>query len=138
EEREEGDRKKASSTPAVLEVTGKLQLASPSAGGTVAYDPKTGKELWKVNHLGMNAASPPVMGNGLVYVTIGHRAKVLAIRPTGTGDVSRTHVAWALNRGPTRPAPLLLGELLFFVNDQGIATCVEAKSGKPVWTRRIT
>jgi outer membrane protein assembly factor BamB len=133
-----GDLKKAYATPSILDVAGKPQLVSPGAVGTVAYDPATGKELWKVHHGGMNAASPPVMGHGKVFLTIGYGSKLVAIRPTGSGDVTNSHVDWTYGKGvPTRPAPLLLGDLLFIVSDTGIASGIDPKTSKMVWTRRI-
>src|SRR5205823_3330861 len=36
-----------------------------------------------------------------------------------------------------RPAPILVGELIYMVSDAGIASCIEAKSGKEVWTKRL-
>jgi outer membrane protein assembly factor BamB len=134
-----GDLKKAYSTPAIVMVEGKPQLVSPSAGGTEAYDPKSGKLLWTVHHRGsMNAAAPPLVGHGRVYVDVAYTSKFLAIRPTGSGDISDTHVDWTVKRNvPTRPAPILVDDLIYMVSDAAMATCLEAKTGKEVWTRRL-
>jgi outer membrane protein assembly factor BamB len=134
-----GDLRKAYSTPAIVMVAGKPQLISPSAGGTESYDPKTGKLLWTVHHRGsMNAAAPPLVGQGRVYVDIAYGSKLLAIRPTGAGDVTSSHIDWTVKRNvPTRPAPVLVGDLIYMVSDLGIVTCLEAKSGKEVWTKRL-
>jgi outer membrane protein assembly factor BamB len=133
-----GDLKKAFSTPTVFEVNGKPQLVSPGASGTVAFDPATGAEIWKVQHGGMNAATPPVMGHGKVFVTTGNPAHLVAIRPTGTGDVTKTHAEYVRrNSAPQRPGPIVLGDLLFLVGDSGLATGVDLTTGKTLWTRRI-
>ena len=133
-----GDNKKAYCTPLVIEVGGKPQLVSPAAAGTMAYDPRTGKEIWQVSHGGMNAATPPQYGNGLVYVTIGAGSTLLAIKPTGTGDVTKTHVKWKFRKeAPSRPAPLLLGGLLLMVSDNGVALALDAKTGEEIWRRRL-
>jgi outer membrane protein assembly factor BamB len=128
-----GDLKKAYSTPSVLEVGGKAQLVSPAAAGAIAYDPLTGKEIWKVKHDGMNAANPPVMAGGKVFLTTGHSGLLLGVRPDGSGDVTKTHVDFEQKKGSTRPAPLALGELLFLVSDSGKASAVDVKTGKQVW-----
>jgi outer membrane protein assembly factor BamB len=135
----DGDLKKAYSTPAVFTVGGKEQLVSPTAGGTIAYDPQTGKELWKVNHgLTMNTATPPVLAGGKVLVTTGDPAKLVAVRPTGSGDVTDSHVAWTWTKAvPTRPAPLVADGLLYLISNQGVVTCLDVKTTKPVWTKRI-
>lgn len=134
----DGDYKKAYSTPAIFEVESKLQLISPGGRGVVAYDPKTGKEIWKLEHKGMNSANPPVMGHGKVFVTLGNPAHLMAIRPTGTGDVTKTHIDSVFTKEvPQRPAPLILGDLLFMVSDNGRARCLETKTTEEVWSRPI-
>jgi outer membrane protein assembly factor BamB len=137
---DDGDLKKAYSTPTVFTIDGKPQLISPTAAGTVAYDPKTGKELWKVHYPGMNAAPPPLREQGDVFVTTGHTKKLVAIRPSGNGDVTETHVDWTFGKAnlvPSRPAPLLLDALLYLISDDGFASCVDASNGKPLWTKRL-
>jgi outer membrane protein assembly factor BamB len=134
----DGDFKKAYSTPSILEVEGKPQLVSPSAEATVAYDPATGQELWRVVHGGMNEATRPLFGHGLIYLTTGHTTQLWAVRQGGHGDISDGGVAWKLRRNaPSRPSPLLVGDLLFMVSDIGIASCLEAKSGKQLWQERL-
>jgi outer membrane protein assembly factor BamB len=137
---DDGDLKKAYSTPSIVLVNGKAQLVSPAAGGTESRDPKTGKLLWTVHHRGsMNACAPPLVGHGRVYVNISYGSKLLAIRPTGKGEVTASHVDWTFNSRnlPTRPAPILVGELIYVVSDAGIATCIDAKSGEEVWRKRL-
>jgi outer membrane protein assembly factor BamB len=138
---DDGDLKKAYSTPSIIMVDGQPQLVSPAAVGTIAYDPRTGREIWKVHHGGMNAAAPPIYGFGTVFINPGYVPrgyKFLAIRPNGKGEVSKTHVAWGHSKSvPTRPAPLLVDSLLYMVDDNGMASCLEAKSGTVVWTKRL-
>ena len=63
---------------------------------------------------------------------------LLAVRPGGKGDATETHVAWKMERGaPLDPSPLLVGDELYLVSDQGVATCVDAKTGKQHWQERI-
>ncbi len=134
----DGDLHKAYSTPSIIEVGGKLQLISPSAQATIAYDPGTGKELWRVIHGGMNAACKPVYGHGLVFLTSGHTTQLLAVRPDGNGDLSKDGVAWKATQAvPSRPSLLLSGDLLYMVSDKGIASCLDAKTGKQLWQKRL-
>lgn len=136
---DDGDLKKGYCTPSIVTVDGQPQLVAPAAVGTEAYDPRTGKPLWKVHHGGMNSATPPLYGHGLVFVTIGTGSTLVAIRPTGRGDVTNTHIAYRYRKeGPTRSAPVLLGDLLFLVSDRGVVSCLDAKSGALLATRRIT
>ena len=133
-----GDGKKAYGTPTVIKHNGRLQLISPSAVGTVAYDPFTGKELWTVHHGGFNAAARPLYRHGLVYINFEGGRRLLAVRPDGNGEVTKTHVAWTYGKStPTRPSQLIVGDYFYMVNDKGVVTCLHAKTGKPTWTHRM-
>jgi outer membrane protein assembly factor BamB len=133
-----GDRKKAYSTPMVIEVAGKRQAISPSATETISYDLATGAVLWRVNHGGMNAAARPLFGHGLLYISAGDGARAMvAVRPSGTGDVTETHIEWEFSKAvPKRASQLLIKDHLYMMNDAGVATCLEAKTGKLVWQMR--
>ena len=115
------------------------QLVGVGGRGVFAYDPRTGKELWKMRHRGWSIAPRPVHGHGLVFALIDRDDPELwAIRPDGRGDVTETHIAWReTKRMPPRASPLLVGDLLFLVNRNGVATCLEAKTGKQVWQERL-
>jgi outer membrane protein assembly factor BamB len=132
-------QRKAFSTPFLTTWEGKPVLISSGARATCAYDPDTGRELWKVTYKGFSNAARPVAANGLVYVTTGYpRAELLAIRLGGEGDVTGTHVAWQSARNvPLNPSPLLLDGLLYLINGGGILTCLEAASGREVWQERL-
>jgi len=134
-----GDHKKAFSTPTIVTSAGRPQLVSPAAAATMAYDPFTGEGLWKVHHGGMNAAAPPLAAGDLVLVNTGDGGfKQFAVRPEGRGDVTESHVAWKFQQGvPSRCAPLLIGDLLYMLNEAGIVTCLDAKSGEVVWKHRL-
>lgn len=134
-----GDLKKAYSTPTVISVDGRDLLISPFAMATIAYDLKTGDTVWKVRHGGMNAAARPLFGNGLVYVNAGDgRDALVAIRPDGQGDITETHIAWRLGRLiPKRPSQLLVGDRYYMVDDGGVASCLNAKTGEIIWKGRV-
>jgi outer membrane protein assembly factor BamB len=133
-----GDLHKAYATPAVFDVGGKTLLVCPSADATIAYDPKNGNEIWRVYHGGMNGAARPLYGHGKLFLTSGHDKKLLAVRPDGSGDVTKTHVDWLFSKGvPTRPSLLLIGDLLYMICDDGQMNCVEAKTGQLVKTVRL-
>ena len=135
---DDGDMKKAYCTPQVLEHNGRLQLVSPGAVGTVAYDPLTGAELWKVQHGGYNAAARPLYSHGLVILSTEGGLKLLAVRPDGTGDVTKTHIAWSYGKAtPTRPSPLIVQDHLYIVSDAGIVSCLDVKTGQATWTERM-
>ncbi|MAG94488.1 MAG: serine/threonine protein kinase [Planctomycetaceae bacterium] len=128
------------STPLVIDVDGQKQLISPGSGGVIAYDPRDGREIWQVDYgEGYSVVPRPAYGNGLVYVCTGfNRASLLAIRPTGQGNVTDTHVAWQLDRDVPRSSSLLPhGKELYFASDNGTATCLDAVTGRIHWQERI-
>ncbi len=104
-----------------------------------AYDPDTGREIWKATYNGYSVIPRPVVGHGMVYFSSGFdRATAIAVKLGGKGDVTNSHVAWTLAKGaPHTPSMLLVGDELYMVSDGGIASCVEAKTGKVFWSERL-
>lgn len=130
----------AYTTPLVIRVGERDQLVSVGAYRAGAYDPQTGKEIWRVSYAdGFSNVPRPVYGNGLVYIATGfQQPSLLAVRPDGAGDVTKTHVAWTLRRAaPLTPSPLLVDGEIYVVNDGGIASCLDAKTGETYWQQRL-
>ena len=124
----------AFSTPLLIKVDGKDQVVSPGAYRTVSYDPNNGKELWSVSYgEGFSNVSRPVFGHGLVFLSSGfNRADLLAVKPGG-------EVVWKYGRSVSlTPSFLLVGDELYMISDNGIATCFDAKSGKVHWQQRLS
>ncbi len=124
----------AFATPLIISVKGKDQLISPGAHRTVAYDPSNGKELWFVEYGdGFSNVPRPVYGHGLIFLSTGfNRADLLAVKPGG-------EVAWKYGRSVSlTPSFLIVGEELYMVSDNGIATCFEATTGKVHWQQRLS
>jgi outer membrane protein assembly factor BamB len=130
----------AYTTPLVIRVADRDQVVSVGAYRAVAYEPATGKEIWRVSYEdGFSNVPRPVFGDGLVFIATGfQQPTIIAVRPDGSGDVTRSHVAWTLRRAaPLTPSPILVGDQLFVINDSGIATCVDARSGTMHWQQRL-
>ncbi len=130
----------AYTTPLVVPLPAGDQVISPGAFRAIAYDPLTGKEIWQVKYgEGFSNVPRPVYGDGLVFICTGfQQPSLLAVRTDGRGDVTKSHIVWSLNRGvPLTPSPLLVGDELYLITDNGIATCVDAKTGKEYWRTRI-
>ncbi len=135
----DGDYRKAFSTPVIAEVNGKAVLISLGSMALYAYEPETGKEIWRVEEPGCHSGSSrPVLGHGLVFVPMGTGRQLWAVRPDGRGCVTDTHVVWKYVRAvPHRSSPILVGDHLFMVDDNGVAACVAAKTGEEVWRQRL-
>ena len=130
----------AYSTPLVIRVGDRDQVISVGAYRAAAYDLQSGREIWRVRYDdGFSNVPRPVTGHGLVYIATGfQQPSLLAVRPDGTGDITKTHVAWTLQRGaPLTPSPLIVGDELYLVSDFGIASCVDAKTGQTHWQQRL-
>ena len=136
-----GDMRKAYGTPLVVKgPDGRDILISAGAMALYGYDPGTGRELWRVETIGTHSTScRPVAGHGLVYATMGFsKGILLAVRPDGKGHVTKSHVAWQYNKAaPKKPSVLLNGDLLFMIDDGGVAACLDAKTGEEIWKERI-
>src|SRR5262249_49101061 len=62
--------------------------------------------------------------------------KLMAIRPDGHGEVTKTHVAWsAEDNVPDISSPVSNGDLVFTLSTPGMLTCYDAKDGKKQWER---
>ena len=129
------------STPLAIDVNGATQIISPGSGFVGAYDPKDGAELWRVRYgEGFSVITRPVYAHGLLFISSSYGQPVLyAIKPgAAKGDVTATHVAWTHSKGvPNTPSPLVVGDELYFVSDGGIATCLDARTGKVHWNERL-
>lgn len=136
-----GDMKKAYATPQVVMVNGKPELVCPSSECTVAYDPKTGSELWRFHHLkkgSMNVGARTVAGHGMYYLLTGYQPQLIALRQGGSGLLTKSEVVWETDKTvPSRPSLLLLGDRLVMVNDEGVLTGLDAKTGKPLGSERL-
>lgn len=136
-----GDMKKAYATPEIIDVEGKLQLISPTSKGMFALDPSTGEEIWRIRYDGFSTPCRPVYdaGSGLIVISTGFsKGALLAMKPTGKGDVTETHLNWLQTKSmPSKPSPLLIDGLLYVIQDQGVATCLELTTGETVWQQRI-
>ena len=132
-----GDRKKAYCTPSVITHNGRQELISPGAVATESRNPKTGELYLTVRTGGMNASSRPIYRHGHVYVFCG-MGSMSAIRPGGSGDVDKTHVTWTRRKVvPKKSSPLLLGNYLYMVSDEGVASCNNPKTGEVHWAERL-
>lgn len=127
-------------TPLLITVNGQAQIISAGSGAVSALDPKDGRELWRVRYgQGYSVVPRPVFAQGLLFIATGfNRADLIAIRPEGEGDVTDTHIAWRTTKGaPLTPSVVVVGEELYAVNDAGIASCWDAKTGTLHWQERL-
>ncbi len=132
---------KAYSTPIETVVNGAVQVVIPSAQWICAYEPSTGREIWRIRHgTGFSTSPTPVMTKeGLIAFSTGYmRPELVAVKTDGTGDVTDSHIAWRASQGvPTKPSPLVIGDRIYMVSDNGILTQLRADDGSIVWRHRL-
>lgn len=128
-------------TPLVITVDGVTQVICPASGYVGAYDPQSGREIWRVNYgQGYSVVPRPIFADGLIFLSSGFDSPVIyAIDPAGAqGDVTDSHVKWTRHKGgPNTPSLLADGSELYAVSDLGIASCLDAKTGNVHWTHRL-
>jgi outer membrane protein assembly factor BamB len=136
------DNRKSYATPTIIEHNGKKQLISPAAEATYSYDPATGEELWFIRHgagFGYNVTCKPIFRHGLVFTNSGISKNLFAIDPSGSGDVTDSHIRWKTRRGVSNiPAPLVVGDFLYMITDSGgMVSCYNAKTGEQIYSERL-
>ena len=137
--------RKAYTTPIIITVNGKDQMISNGAQLCSAFDPNTGKEIWRVVYGYDSTISMPMHWNDLVYVNIGLRyegakrlVELWAVRPDGNGDVTTSHVMWKAKKNvPGISSPLVKDGLIYMVEDKGMVACLDAASGKVIWQKKL-
>lgn len=124
------------STPVVIGPTEELPRAELITCGSpfvIAYDPRTGDELWRAGGLVGDVAPMPVFAGGLVFV-VNTDSPVMAIRPGGSGDVTETRVEWSVEESaPDTVSPLATATHYLHVLSYGAATCHRATNGELLW-----
>jgi outer membrane protein assembly factor BamB len=129
----------AYTTPLVIPRGEGKQVFSVGSFHATSYDLESGKALWWVDYDGYSVVPRPVFAGGVLFFTTGFYTPVLiAVRADGSGNVTASHVLWTWHRGvPLTPSPLVVGSELYIVSDNGIATCLDVKTGKEHWRRRL-
>ncbi len=135
------------SSPTVYDGKTRAELVTNGTKAIRGYDPATGKELWRLGPNSEVATPTPIFAHDLIYVTTGYRViqPIYVIRPGATGDISlkdgkesSEFIAWSKTRGgPYMPTPVIYGDLLYVVSNQGVLTAYQAKTGERVYQERL-
>ncbi len=127
--------------PLLREMAGRMQMILSGDKCVASYDPRSGKLLWIIDGPTEQFVASPVYSEKtkLVYITGGFPDHhILAIRPDGTGNVTKSHIVWRTNKGAAYvPSPIIAGDYFFVVSDSGVAHCFDAATGKLFWQERM-
>ncbi len=139
--------KKAYITPLILNVKGRDMLISNGSAVCCAYDPLTGKEIWRVVR-GAESTVPMVIAEkGIIYFYTGTMVdpegtvftEMLAVNPEGKGDITATNILWRKRDDQIQTqilTPLIKDGLIYTVNSRNIMMCIDAATGKEIWSER--
>ncbi|MEO2035250.1 MAG: PQQ-binding-like beta-propeller repeat protein [Planctomycetaceae bacterium] len=127
------------STPLIAaNAEGVDELLLSVTGEVWGLNPTSGKFKWYAETRVDTAACPSLLAhNGVAYVIGGRSGGRTAVRVGGKNDVTQSNVLWSESGGAYVPSPILHQERLFWINDRGIASCVDAKTGKELGRKRL-
>lgn len=140
--------RKAFSTPLILNVKGRDMLISNGSAVCIAYDPNTGREIWRVVDGAESTISMPVTENGMVYWYSGYMVaadgskftNLLAVDPDGSGDITSRNIEWKKQDGLSQNqmlTPVIRDRLIYTVNTRNIMMCIDARTGDEIWSRHV-
>jgi outer membrane protein assembly factor BamB len=128
-------------TPVLVDLeSGQQELAIAVPFEVWGFDPATGKFLWFTESLKSNSACTSLVArDGIVYAVSGGPGGggAAAVRAGGKDDVTRTHLLWSNSSSSYVTSPVLVGDYLYWVSDQGVAQCVSRETGKTIYRERL-
>lgn len=127
------------STPVLIDTGKRKELVLNGEKAVHAYDPETGKPLWHCKSVRGRGEPTTTPAHGLLFNINGQPGDVSAIRPGGTGDVTKSHLVWRGKRtsGRDQPSPIVIGKYLLIVSMSGIAICYDTETGKELSRERL-
>ncbi len=131
--------KKAFVTPLVIRAHDRDVAIMPGAEYCYAYEPLTGREIWRLHYPGYSNVPRPTFAHGLLYLATGYDdPEFWAIRPDGQGDITPTAVVWKMDKqAPTKPSSIVVGDEIYLLSDKGVLTCLDARTGEQHWRKRL-
>jgi outer membrane protein assembly factor BamB len=136
------------STPFVWKQAARTELIVIGRSHAVSYAPDSGRELWRMGGLTGQSTPTPVAADGLLYLATGSQGEsnrpVFAVKPGASGDItlpkgqeSNDFVVWHHPRASAyTSSPLVYRGRMYVVNDNGILTVFDSKTGKEIYKAR--
>lgn len=127
----------AHATPIVMQVNGKDQIISPAGDVIQGFDPVDGKPIWTVASDGEPCVPSPAIGDGVIYSSPTNRAPILAVRPDGQGDCTKTHIAWEQSGYTLMMSSFLYVKPFLYTCPDNRICCLDASTGAFLWQLRL-
>lgn len=134
---EQGD---AYTTPLVVTRGKQTELVVMGGNWLDGYDAATGKRLWHLPGLvGGRTITGPTIADDLIFTTVGMRGPLQAVKLGEPGERSLENaVVWKeAESTPDSCCPVAYRDGLWMVTDNGVATCLELKTGAVKWRKRL-
>jgi len=126
------------STPVIVKAEGREELVMTWPEKMVAYDPATGRELWRASGMNPLLYTSPMPGEGVIIGSGGYGGTTIAVKPGGSGDVSTGQRLWQKARDKQRIGSGVIKDgHLYILNTPGTAQCIKLATGEPVWEERV-
>jgi outer membrane protein assembly factor BamB len=122
---------------------GVTQLVLSGSKCVASYDADTGKQLWLIDGPTEQFVASLVPMDDVLCLTAGFPTyHIMGIRPDGSGNVTKTHVAWHHAELPAKeasyvPSPIAADGRFYVVSDLGLLMCLDAKTGKRLWMEQL-
>jgi outer membrane protein assembly factor BamB len=141
--------RKAYITPIIINVKGRDMLISNGSAVCIAYEPSTGKEIWRVAGGAESTVAMPFTEKGVVFWYTGYMVagdgtnftELLAVNPDGNGDITSTNVLWKKQDELSRNqclTPVINAGLIYTINTRNILMCLDAATGEEIWSTHMT
>jgi outer membrane protein assembly factor BamB len=126
-------------TPLLTTFSGTQQLIVMGGNQLDAYDPASGRQLWRLPGLvGGRTVTSPTVAHDMIFATRGLRGALFAVKPKLAAELSFRDIVWTHKEGtPDSCSPVVSGDLLFVIADNGIARCLDAATGNVKWSQRL-
>jgi hypothetical protein len=133
------NRTRSYCNPLIVQAAGKMQLVLTGSKCVAAYHPDTGRQHWIIDGPTDQFVATPVYADNTFFITGGYPTlHIMGIRPDGAGNVTNSHVLWHDTHGAAYvPSPIAFDKYVVVVSDDGLATCLEARTGKRLWSRQL-
>lgn len=142
----EPNDKKAYITPIIVNVKGRDLMISNGSAACIAYDPQTGKEVWRIVYGKDSTIAMPTESEGIIYFYVGLESdssgekisKLMAVNPDGTGNIEKSNVLWSVETPILQLlSPLVLDGLLYTIDSRSVLLCLDASDGTTIWSERL-
>lgn len=130
----------AYTTPVLLEHGGRIQIVISGGDYVTGHDFETGREIWRAAGLNpmkrrnYRIVPTPIIVDDIIYAP-SRKKPFLALRVGGMGDITESHLVWKYEGAgtPDVPSPVSDGKYIYMVDDRGLVTCLDAKTGSLIW-----